>query len=76
MRMYASFASQLPEELDSSILTVRSPHSALPEEYRVLEEFDHREIMASLTVNGQQPASCTVIELLLMQGFITPLKIQ
>lgn len=58
------------------IFYVDDPRLTLPEEYRILKPFNPNEVELSLTHRGKPPTGEVMVEFLIMQGFITPRRIQ
>lgn len=68
------------DELDLSpadaVFSVYGPRGSFPEEYKVLRHFNPTEVEMSLTHRGRKPTPDAMVEFLIMQGFIQPLRLQ
>jgi glutamate/tyrosine decarboxylase-like PLP-dependent enzyme len=61
---------------DANVFLVKGPRHDMPEEYKILKPFNPQEVEMSLTHRGQRPTAETLVEFLIMQGFIKPLRVQ
>lgn len=65
-----------PPPLDAPLLyRVYRAGCTYPEEYSILKPFNMTKIELSLTVRGERPTLETIVEFLLIQGFITPFRV-
>lgn len=65
-----------PPPLDAPLLyRVYLAGCTVPEVYVILKPFNQAKIELSLTVRGERPTLATLVEFLLIQGFIKPYRI-